>query len=69
MSCFRFATLAASLGLLGDNAQAEAVAVELLQRRPHYSTATARQELFFSNDKDFVDRFTEGLRVAGISGG
>ena len=34
-----------------------------------YRTGTARQELFFCNDKGFVDRFTEGLRVAGIAGG
>ena len=62
-----FATLAASLGLLGERAQAEAVAVELLQRKPNYSTATARQELFFCNDVGFIDRFVEGLRIAGIS--
>ena len=62
-----FASLAASLGLLGERAQAEAVAVELLQRKPNYSIETARQELFFCNDQGFVDRFVEGLRVAGIS--
>ena len=62
-----FATLAASLGLLGERAQAEAVAVELLQRKPNYSTATARQELFFCNDVGFIDRCVEGLRIAGIS--
>jgi len=43
------------------------VAVELLQRKPNYSTATARQELFFCNDVGFIDRFVEGLRIAGIS--
>ena len=64
-----FATLAASLGRLGERAQAEAVAVELLQRKPDYSTEIARQEFFFCNDVGFVDRFAEGLRVAGISGG
>ena len=64
-----FATLAASLGRLGEKAQAEAVAADLLQRKPDYRTDTARQELFFCNDQGFVDRFTEGLRVAGISGG
>ncbi len=64
-----FATLAASLGRLGEKAQAEAVAAELLQRKPDYKTDTARQELFFCNDQGFIDRFTEGLRVAGISGG
>ena len=62
-----FATLAASLGLLGERAQAEAVATELRQRKPTYSTGTARQEFFFCNDAGFIDRFVEGLRVAGIS--
>ena len=45
-----FATLAASLGLLGDRAQAETVAAELLQRKPNYNIETARQEFFFCND-------------------
>jgi len=62
-----FATLAASLGLLGEKAQAKAVAAELRQRKPNYGTDTARQEFFFCNDRGFVDRFVEGLRVAGIS--
>ena len=62
-----FATLAASLGHLGDRAQAEAVAVELLHRKPNYSTETARQQFFFCNDAGFIDRFVEGLRVAGVS--
>jgi TolB-like protein/DNA-binding winged helix-turn-helix (wHTH) protein len=63
-----FATLAASLGHLGDRAQAEIAATELRQRKPNYSTGTARQEFFFCNDPGFIDRFVEGLRVAGISG-
>jgi hypothetical protein len=62
-----FAALAASLGLLGERAQAEAVALELLQRKPDYSSEIARQEFFFCNDVGFVNRFVEGLRVAGIS--
>jgi TolB-like protein/DNA-binding winged helix-turn-helix (wHTH) protein len=61
-----FASLAASLGLLGDRAQAQTAAAELLQRKPNYSTGTARQEFFFCNDVGFIDRFVEGLRVAGI---
>ena len=43
------------------------MAVELLKRKPNYSTETARQQFFFCNDADFVDRFVEGLRVAGVS--
>jgi TolB-like protein/DNA-binding winged helix-turn-helix (wHTH) protein len=64
-----FATLAASLGRLGDKAQAKAAAVELLQRKSNYGIETARQELFFCNDQGFVDRYVEGLTVAGITGG
>jgi TolB-like protein/DNA-binding winged helix-turn-helix (wHTH) protein len=61
-----YATLAASLGLLGDVTQAKAVAAELLQRKPNYGTATARQEFFFCNDVGFIDRYVEGLRLAGL---
>jgi hypothetical protein len=62
-----FATLAASLGLLGDRTQAESVAAEILQRKPDYNIETARQEFFFCNDSGFIKRFVEGLRVAGIA--
>jgi TolB-like protein/DNA-binding winged helix-turn-helix (wHTH) protein/Flp pilus assembly protein TadD len=62
-----FATLAASLGLLGDRAQAETVAAELLQRKSNYNIETARQEFFFCNDVGFINRFVEGLRVAGVA--
>ena len=62
-----FATLAASLGHLGDRTQAEIAATELRQRKPNYSTGTARQEFFFCNDAGFIDQFVEGLCVAGIS--
>jgi tetratricopeptide (TPR) repeat protein len=61
-----FATLAASLGVLGERAEAKTAAAELLQRKPSYSAETARQEFFFCNDPGFVNRFVEGLRVAGV---
>jgi len=61
-----FATLAASLGLLGETARAKEVAAGLLQSKPSYSAETARHGLFFCNDLDFVNRYIEGLRVAGI---
>ena len=63
-----FASLAASLGLLGERAQAKTVAAELLQRKPNYNVETARQQFFFCNDPGFIERFVEGLRVAGIAG-
>lgn len=62
-----FATLAASLGLLGEAVQAKEAAAGLLHSNPAYGTLTARQQLFFCNDADFVDRYVEGLRVAGVS--
>ena len=62
-----FASLAASLGLLGDRAQAETAVAELLQRKPNYDIATARQQFFFCNDQGFINRFVEGLRAAGIA--
>src|SRR3954452_13864378 len=62
-----FATLAASLALLGETAQVEAVARELLRRKPSYRIDTARDEFFFCNDPRFIKRYVEGLRAAGIS--
>jgi TolB-like protein/DNA-binding winged helix-turn-helix (wHTH) protein len=62
-----FAPLAASLGLLGDRTQAETVVADLLRRKPGYTTGTARQELFYCNDADVIDRFVRGLSAAGVS--
>jgi hypothetical protein len=63
-----FATLAAALGNLGDKAEARAVAAALIERKPDYTTSTARDELFFCNGPDFPDRFVGGLRAAGVPG-
>jgi tetratricopeptide (TPR) repeat protein len=62
-----FVTLAASLGQFGDTTAANVAAAELLKRKPDYTIATARQELFFCKDQDFLDRYTEGLRLSGVS--
>jgi TolB-like protein len=62
-----FAPLAASLAILGDRTQAETAAAELLQRKPGYTTDTARQELFYCNDVDLLNRFLRGLNSAGIN--
>lgn len=62
-----FATLAAALGQGGDRAEARAAAAELLKRKADYRGATARKELFFCKDPDFIERYTDGLRVAGIA--
>jgi TolB-like protein len=61
-----FATLAASLGKLGDKAQARLATVALTERKPDYTTGTARDELFFCNGREFPDRFVDGLRAAGV---
>lgn len=63
-----FASLAASLGLLGEVAQAKEATAGLLQSKPNYSTKIAREELFFCNDSDFVNRYVNGLRAAGVTG-
>jgi TolB-like protein len=64
-----FATLTASLGLLappGEREEAEAAAAELMQRKPGYSCSFAREDLFFCGNQDFIDRYAEGLRRAGV---
>jgi len=63
-----FATLAASLGKLGDKAQARLATAALTERKPDYTTGTARHELFFCNGQEFPDRFVGGLRAAGVPG-
>ena len=61
-----FGSLAASLGILGERRKAKEMAAQLLQRRPSYSAKTARQEFFFCNETDFVERYIKGLRAAGL---
>lgn len=61
-----YATLAASLGQLGDKLQAGAAAAELAKRKNDYTTTTARQELFFCRDTRFLQNYMQGLRTAGV---
>ena len=63
-----FATLAASLGNLGRGEEAQAAAAGLIERKPDYTAAVARQEFFFCNDETFVDRFVAGLQQAKVPG-
>ena len=60
------ATLAATLGLLGREEEAAEAVTELLGRKPEYSQAHARDDLFFCANQDFVERYIEGLRRAGV---
>lgn len=64
-----YATLAASLAQLGAMSEANAVAAQLRERKQDYTTSTARQELFFCRDPRFVDRYTHGLSLAGVTDG
>jgi hypothetical protein len=63
-----FATLASSLGNLGREGEAQAAAAGLIERKPDYTAAVARQEFFFCNDDTFVDRFVAGLKHAKVPG-
>ena len=63
------ATLTASLGLLGEREEARAAAGELLARKPDYTCAFAREDLFFCANKDFIARYADGLRRAGVPEG
>jgi len=63
------ATLAASLGQLGSKDEAQAVGDELLQRKPDYRIARVAHEFFYCSDKSFIDRFSDGLSIAGLDRG
>jgi TolB-like protein/Flp pilus assembly protein TadD len=61
------ATLVACLGLQGKAEAAAQALAELLRRKPDYSRAHAREDLFFCRRTDFVDRFVAGLEAAGLA--
>jgi tetratricopeptide (TPR) repeat protein len=61
-----FASLTASLGLLGETEEAREAAAALLERKPDYSCSFAREDLFFCANQGFIDRYAEGLARAGI---
>jgi tetratricopeptide (TPR) repeat protein len=60
------ANLLAALGLAGREEEAGEALAELRRRRPGYTVATARDDLFYCADDDFIARFAEGLRRAGV---
>jgi TolB-like protein/DNA-binding winged helix-turn-helix (wHTH) protein len=64
-----FAVHAAALGLLGRGAEARPSVAELLRRKPSYSCAYGRNDLFFCADEGLIARFTDGLRLAGVPEG
>jgi TolB-like protein/Flp pilus assembly protein TadD len=63
-----FATLASVLGHLGRLDEAAETVAELAARRPGYTEACARDDLFFCADRGFIERYVEGLRRAGVAG-
>lgn len=61
-----FAVLAAALGLLDRQEEAQRAVADLLARHPDYTIATAREDFFFCPDPAPIARFVEGLRRAGV---
>ena len=61
-----FATLCALLAERGRIEEAAAVGDRLLQMKPGYNLAFARQDFFFIRAPEFVDRYLRHLALAGI---
>ena len=61
-----FATLASVLGHLGRSEDAAATVAELLRRKPRYTRAQAREDLFFCADQALIDRYLHGLGRVGL---
>jgi TolB-like protein/Flp pilus assembly protein TadD len=58
--------LLATLGLMGARDEAALVRAELLRRKPGFSIALARDNYFFCADEQFLARYADGLRAAGV---
>jgi TolB-like protein/DNA-binding winged helix-turn-helix (wHTH) protein len=61
-----FATLVATLGMLGRTEEVPPVLDELYRRKPGYSCAHGQSDFFFCVNEALVARFVEGLRRAGV---
>jgi tetratricopeptide (TPR) repeat protein len=61
-----FALLASLLAISGRCDQARRAVDVLLERYPNYSIAIAHSDFFFCADQALVQRYTEGLRLAGL---
>jgi TolB-like protein/Tfp pilus assembly protein PilF len=64
-----FAHRVAALGHLGRANEIPGALAELLQRKPGFSCAFARERLFYIKDPRHLDRYVEGLRKAGVESG
>lgn len=60
------AHLVAALGHLGDPTQAVPALRDLLDKKPEFSLAFAREHLFYLKRADQLDTYLEGLRKAGV---
>jgi TolB-like protein len=63
---YPYATLVATLGLLNRLDEAAEIRTALLAKRPAYTQASAREDLFYCSDERFIGRYLEGLRLAGV---
>jgi len=61
-----FATLVSILGAAGKTDAARLALQRLRERKPDYSIAVARDDLFFLDDPKSEERFIDGLRAAGV---
>jgi len=61
------AHLVSALGHLGDSGQADRALAQLLQVKPEFTIAFAREHLFYLKRDDQIDLYTDGLRKAGVN--
>ena len=61
-----FATLASILGARGKKEEAAPITKELLRLKPDYSCQFAAQEFSHQKDVEFMARYLDGLREAGL---
>lgn len=61
-----FAHRVSALGYLDRPADLSAAVVALLQRKPGFTCAFARERLFYIKESTHIERYVEGLRRAGI---
>jgi TolB-like protein len=61
------AHLVAALGHLGDSEQARGAVRDLLQVKPEFSMAFAREHLFYLKRADQMETYITGLRKAGLT--
>jgi len=63
------AHLAGALGHLAREQEARVAVDELLQRKPGFTVAYAKEHLFYIDHPQQLERYLEGLRKAGVPGG